>query len=133
MNRTCEQCFRSMWVHAVRGEVLRYYCPQCEKKLNINKLDPLPKKPGVKRKVVEIVWEKTDLPTDAYTGTIKVVKADGIAYVYTGTRWIEAASAAHTAELIEEPERKLDRTNNRRAAIEATRKKIAERAEGHDG
>jgi hypothetical protein len=83
-----------------------------------------------------MVEQRSMLPDNAAVGDMKIVKDDGKCYVYhremalpwrsptsastSNGIWIEAGSAS---DLVEFPKKKMDKRNDRRAAVEAQKAK----------
>jgi hypothetical protein len=123
-----------MWHDAIEGQEIRSYCPTCEAPKKRTAFDDLPQQRLKKGTgVLRTVESKARLPKTEAVGAMRVVLAEGAVYCYISADagWVAVGTPEQAAEAIEGPERKIvkakDKKNNRRAAIEATKRKQAER------
>ncbi len=130
----CHICGRKKWHDAIPGQEIRTYCPTCEPKTKRTAHDDVPLQRLKKGTgVLRTVENKVRLPATEAVGAMRVVLDEAKVYCYISelAGWEEVGTSEQAAEAIEEPERKVvkakDKRNNRRAAIEATKRKQAER------
>lgn len=136
----CHVCGRKKWHDAIPGQEIRTYCPTCEapkKRTAHDDVPPQSQMLGKGRGVIEIVESEARLPAEAAVGAMRVVSEENAVYCYINpdTGWMKVGTADEAADVVEGPQRKVkaakDKKNNRRAAIEATKRKQAEREREH--
>lgn len=132
----CHICGRKKWHDAIPGQVARSYCPTCEAPKKRTAHDDVPPKSqmlGKGRGMIEVVESKVRLPEKGIVGEMRIVSDESKVYCYINESvgWMDVGTADEAAVVVDAPAARVkkakDKKNNRRAAIEATRRKQAER------
>ena len=132
----CHICGRKKWHDAIQGQEIRTYCPTCDppkKRTSHDDVPPQPQMLGDGSGQLRTVENKVRLPETGTVGAMMIVLDEGAVYCYISpdVGWMAVGTQEQAAEAVDAPATKVkkskDKRNNRRAAIEATKRKIAER------
>ena len=135
-NNHCPKCGKMFWIDALPGSSLKFFCPICEQHDKTGTTSPRvidwaqnPNSGITAPGDIPVVETVNDLPRtgpDLNVGLLRLVKDVQQIFVLGVDDWIQAGPAKTILD--NKPRAKVDKVNNRRAAIAHTKAKKAARA-----